>query len=309
MLWIIFWVAIIGMLALDLGVFNKKAHTIKLSEAVFQSIIWIAAALLFAVGIYFSKGKGPSMLFISGYVLEKSLSVDNLFVFLMIFKYFRVEDKYQHKVLFWGILVALFLRALFIGLGVAIINLFHPIIYIFGAFLIYTGIKMVKEQDEEFDPDANPIFRWMRKSLRLHNEFVQDHFFIVKEGKKWCTMLFFVLMVINVADLIFAVDSIPAVLAISQDPFIVYTSNIFAILGLRALYFVLAGIMRMFRHLHYGLALILVLVGVKMMVSKWYHPTEGMVLGTIGLILALSIIASLIQNKIDERRALAKPDK
>ena len=309
MLWIIFWVAIIGMLALDLGVFNKKAHTIKLSEAVLQSIIWIAAALLFAVGIYFFKGKGPSMLFISGYVLEKSLSVDNLFVFLMIFKYFRVEDKYQHKVLFWGILVALFLRALFIGLGVAIINLFHPIIYIFGAFLIYTGIKMVKEQDEEFDPDANPIFRWMPKSLRLHNEFVQDHFFIVKEGKKRCTMLFFVLMVINVADLIFAVDSIPAVLAISQDPFIVYTSNIFAILGLRALYFVLAGIMRMFRHLHYGLALILVLVGVKMMVSKWYHPTEGMVLGTIGLILALSIIASLIQNKIDERKALAKTDK
>jgi tellurite resistance protein TerC len=247
----------------------------------------------------YEKGYEKAMEFLAAYLVEKSLSMDNLFVFLMIFTYFGVSPLYQHKVLFWGIIGALIMRAIFIFAGVALIQKFNWIIYVFGAFLIYTGIKLATEKEKEIHPEKNPILKLFRRMMPVTSEFHEGKFFIKRDGRSWATPLFVVLIVIETTDVIFAVDSIPAVLAISHDPFIVYSSNVMAILGLRALYFALAGLMYLFRFLNYGLAIILSFVGVKMLITNFYKMPIGLALGFIGAILAVSIILSVLIPKKD----------
>lgn len=293
-MWIVFWVVVLGMLALDLGAFHRRDHAIRLREALGWSFIWIALALLFSLGIYFELGPERCLEFLTAYLIEKSLSIDNLFVFIMIFTYFGVASKYQHRVLFWGILSALVIRGVFIAAGLVLINSFHFIIYFFGAFLIYTGVKMAFHQNQEVHPEKNPVIRLVRRILPVTKRYREGHFFLRKAGKLVATPLFIVLMVIETTDVVFAVDSIPAVLAISSDPFVVYTSNVFAILGLRALYFALAGVMAKFHHLHYGLSAILALVGVKMLIADVYKVPPAWALSAIAMILVLSILASLV---------------
>jgi tellurite resistance protein TerC len=293
-LWIGFNLFVVAMLALDLGVFHKKAHVIKIKEALLLSAFWIALALLFNVGVYFVEGKQKALEFLTGYLIEKSLSVDNLFVFLLIFNFFKVPHIHQHKALFWGILGAILLRGFFILTGVALVEKFHWLLYLFGAFLIYTGIKLAFEKDKEVHPEKSLVTKLFRRMVPVTNEFHEDKFFIKIDGKWFATPLFLVLNVINVTDVIFAMDSIPAIFAITLDPFIVYASNIFAILGLRALYFAISGVMRLFHHLHYGLSFILSFVGLKMLVADLYHIPIGAALGVIAGVLVLSVIASLV---------------
>jgi len=282
------------MLALDLGVFHRKAHVIKIKEALLWSAFWITLSLLFNLGIYFWRGPETALEFLTGYLIEKSLSVDNIFVFLLIFSYFRVPSLYQHKVLFWGILGALVMRAIFIATGVTLIQKFHWIIYIFGAFLILTGIKMALQKDKKIHPERNPVLRLFRRYMPVTDDYKEGKFFVKRVGRYLATPLFIVLLVIETTDVIFAMDSIPAILAITLDPFIVYTSNVFAILGLRALFFALAGLMRLFHYLHYGLSTILVFVGVKMLISNIYKIPVGIALGVVASILLISVIASVI---------------
>lgn len=285
------------MLALDLGIFHRKAHVVRLKEALGWSVVWICLALLFDLVIYFWLGPEKSLQFLAGYIIEKSLSVDNLFVFLLIFSYFSVPSIYQHKILFWGILGALIMRAIFIAAGITLIEKFHWMIYLFGGFLIITGIKMAVQKDKEIHPEANPVLRLFRRFVPVTDQYDNDHFFVLKEGKRWATPLFVVLLLIETTDVIFAVDSIPAILAVTRDPFIVYTSNVFAILGLRALYFALAGIMQLFHYLHYGLSIILVFVGAKMLISDIYKVPIGVALLVIAGILVISVIASILRPR------------
>lgn len=292
--WIWFNLFVLAMLALDLLVFNKKAHEIKVKEALLWSAFWIALALIFNAGIYFTQGPDQALRFLAGYLLEKSLSVDNLFVFLLIFTYFKVPAIYQHKVLFWGIVGALIMRALFILGGIALIHKFHWIVYILGVVLIISGIKLVSEKEKEVHPEKNVVLKLFRFFMPATTEYHGDKFFVKINGKTWATPMFIVLLIVETTDVVFAIDSVPAVLAISRDPFIVYTSNVFAILGLRALYFALSGIMQMFKYLHYGLAAILIFVGVKMLISEFYKVPVGIALGMIMLILSVSIAASLL---------------
>lgn len=294
MLWIGFGIVISVLLVLDLGVFGKTSHKIGIKEALILSGVWILAALLFGAGIFFLRGKEPFLLFLTGYLIEKSLSVDNLFVFLLIFSYFKVDPAYQHKVLFWGILGAIVMRAIFIMAGISLINKFHWIIYGFGLLLILTGIKLFFEKDKKIEPEKNWLLRLVRGRFPVTGEYRDDKFFVREAGKWFATPLFLVLLVVESTDVVFAVDSIPAILAITRDPFIVYTSNIFAILGLRALYFALAGLLRLFHHLHYGLSVILVFIGIKMLASDFFHLPVGIALGFIAGILILSIAASLV---------------
>jgi len=297
-LWIGFNIFVIIMLAIDLGIFNREAHKITIRESLIWTGVWIALALLFNLGIWLYSGDTDLALqFLSGYLIEKSLSMDNLFVFLVIFTYFGVTDRYQHKVLFWGILGALIFRAVFIFAGVALINKFHWIIYVLGVFLLYTGGRMALQTDVEVQPEKNPVLKLARKIFPITTEFHGAEFFIRDQGKRWATPLFVVLLVIETTDVMFAVDSIPAILAISRDPFIVYSSNVFAILGLRALFFALAGIMRLFEYLHYGLAAILVFVGLKMLVSEWIHLPVWIALIIIAVILTTTILASILFPK------------
>lgn len=296
LLWIVFGVLVVVMLALDLGVFHRKAHVVRLREALVWSGIWVALSLLFGLGIYYHLGSEKALLFLTSYVVEKSLSVDNIFVFLLIFSYFSVPAKHQHRVLYWGILAAVLMRAVFIGAGVTLIQKFEWIVYVFGAFLVYTGIKIAIRKDEEIYPEKNPVLRLFRRFFSVTDRYEGSRFFVNRDG--WiATPLFIVLLVVETSDVIFAVDSIPAVLAITQDPFIVYTSNILAILGLRALYFAMAGIMRLFHYLHYGLALILVFVGMKMLISHIYHVPTWMALGFISVTLSTCVVASLVHPK------------
>jgi tellurite resistance protein TerC len=304
-LWIGFNIFVIAMLALDLGVFHRKSHVIKIKEALIWSAVWISLALLFNVGLYFWFGTEKALNFFTGYLIEKSLSVDNLFVFLMIFSYFRVPASYQHNVLFWGILGALIMRAIFIFAGVTLIAKFHWVIYIFGAFLIFSGVKMAYSKDKEVHPERNPILKIFRKIMPVTRDYVENHFFVVQAGRRLATPLFIVLIVIETTDVMFALDSIPAILAITVDPFIVYSSNVFAILGLRALYFALAGIMGLFQYLHYGLSAILVFVGIKMIVAEFYKLPTAIALGVIAAILVISIIASMIRTRRDAARKSA----
>ncbi|KPK99298.1 MAG: hypothetical protein AMJ91_08295, partial [candidate division Zixibacteria bacterium SM23_73_3] len=283
--------------ALDLGVFHRKAHVIKIKEALAWSAFWITLALLFNLGIYFWRGPETALEFLTGYLIEKSLSLDNLFVFLLIFSYFRVPSLYQHKVLFWGIIGALIMRAVFIFTGIALVQKFHWVIYIFGAFLILSGIKMGLQKGKEIHPERNPVLRLFRRFMPVTDGYEDSKFFIKRAGRYLATPLFIVLLVVETTDVIFAVDSIPAILAITLDPFIVYTSNVFAILGLRALYFALAGLMRLFHYLHYGLSAILVFVGVKMLLVDVYKIPVAIALGVVASILLISVIASIIRPR------------
>ncbi len=299
-IWIAFGLFVAIMLVLDLFVFHKKSHEIKIKEALIWSAIWISLALLFNYGIYLWFGKVKALEFLTAYVIEKSLSIDNLFVFIMIFGYFQVKPQYQHKILFWGILGALVLRAIFIMAGISLIHNFHWIIYVFGAFLIYTGAKIPFEKDKEFEPEKNPLVRLFKKLMPVSNQDHGDRLFVSLNAKTFATPLFITLIIIEFSDLIFAVDSIPAVLAISDDTFIVYTSNVFAILGLRSLYFALAGIVKYFRFLKYGIAAILIFVGAKMCISGIYKIPVGWSLLTILGLLVFPVIASIaITEKIE----------
>lgn len=292
LLWIFFNVFVLAMLALDLGVFHKKSHEVSVREALTWTVVWITLAMCFNLFVFYYFDKEKALEFFTGYIIEKSLSVDNIFVIILIFSYFQVPSAYQHKVLFWGILGALVMRVTFILTGVALIHRFHWLIYIFGGFLIYTGIKMLTSGDVKIDPEKNPLVKLARRVMPITPSFEKDRFFVKRNGSTWATPLFLVVILIETTDLIFAVDSIPAILAISDDSFIVYTSNVFAILGLRSLYFALAGIEKYFKYLKYGLSAILVFVGVKMCITDFFKiPTEISIV-VIGFTLLISMASS-----------------
>ena len=293
--WVLFNVFVIVLLALDLTVFHRKAHKVSIREALLSASFWVGLALAFNVGVYFFRGHDAALKFLTGYVIEESLSVDNLFVFLVIFSYFRVPEDLQHRVLFWGIVGALVMRAVFILLGVALIHKFHWIMYIFGFFLLYTGFKLVFGKEKEIEPEKNPVLKSFRKIMPVTDNYEGDKFFIRRGAQLFATPLMIVLLVVETTDIVFAVDSIPAVLSISTDPFIVYTSNVFAILGLRSIFFALSGLMQIFHYLHYGLGVILAFVGLKMILSDIYHIPIVVALGTIAGILAVSIIISILK--------------
>src|SRR6266403_451673 len=284
--WIAFNVFVLMMLAVDLGVLHRRSHAVALKEALVWSGIWITLALLFNLGVYAWYGPQPALAFLTGYLIEKSLSVDNIFVFVLIFSYFKVPARYQHTVLFWGALGALVMRALFVFAGIALLQRLHWIIYVFGALLILTGIKMAMEKDKEIHPDKNPVLKLFRRLVPVTEDYHADRFFVKQVGHYAATPLFIVLLV---------VETIPAILGITMDPFIVYTSNVFAILGLRALYFALAGVIRLFHYLHYGLSAILVFVGAKMLLADVYKLPVGVALGGIAGILLLTVIASVLR--------------
>jgi len=298
-LWIGFNAFIILMLLIDLGVFHRDNHVISIREALGWTAVWIALALVFNVGLWYYMGTEIALKFLTGYLIEKSLSMDNVFVFLLIFTYFRVPAEYQHKVLFWGILGALVFRAIFIFAGVALVTKFHWIIYVFGAFLIYTGLKMMWEKDKEIHPKKNPVLRLFGRFMPISKHYHGDRFFVRRRKYLVATPLFVVLIVVETTDIIFAVDSIPAIMAITLDPFIIYSANAFAILGLRALYFALAGVMRLFHYLHYGLSIILIFVGFKMVLEDVITIPIVIVLAVIILLIGGSIGASIIWPKKD----------
>ncbi|MCW5939706.1 MAG: TerC family protein [Fimbriimonadaceae bacterium] len=304
--WGVFLGFVLGMLALDLGVFHKEAHEVKIKEALGWSAFWVALALIFNVILYFSweslQPKSPlspseaGMSFLAGYLVEKALSVDNIFVFLIVFSYFQVPAKYQHRVLFWGIVGALVFRALFIAIGATVLEKWHWMMIVFGLFLIYTGIKMLLVHDKKMDPGKNPLVLAFRRIMPVTSDYHGQKFFTRIDGKLWATPLFVTLLVIEFTDIVFAVDSIPAIFAITKDPFIVFTSNVFAILGLRALFFALAGLMQLFHYLSYGLAIVLMFVGGKMLYGYFIGKFPvGLSLTIILAILALSIVLSLVR--------------
>lgn len=320
-LWVAFNAFVLAMMALDLGVFHRKSHEVKFKEAMTWTGVWVALALTFNALIFwkwseFSPGSSytnsqAAMAFLTGYLVEKALSVDNIFVFIMVFAYFHVPLAYQHKVLFWGIVGALVMRAICIFAGISLLHRFHWLIYVFGAFLIITGIKMVLQKDKQIEPDKNPVLRFVQRIMHSSPNFDGDKFFTTLVDKKGiarraATPLFITLVFIELTDLMFAVDSIPAILAITQDPFIVYTSNVFAILGLRSLYFALAGIMSLFHYLHYGLSAILVFVGSKMLLVDVFHIPVAVSLSVVVGILALSVFASMMFPK-SEAEVLPAP--
>jgi tellurite resistance protein TerC len=291
--WILFNLFVLAMLALDLGVLNRRSHRIGFREALAWSGMWIALAATFAVLVLFWQGHGRALEFVTGYVVELSLSVDNLFVFLVIFRYFKVPGEQQHKVLFWGILGALVMRGVFILTGVSLISRFHWIIYGFGALLVYSGLKLLRQGETEIHPEKNPVLRLFRKAFPVTKEYVGGKFFVRSPGL-YATPLFVVLLVVETSDILFAVDSIPAVLAITLNAFIVYTSNVFAILGLRSMYFAVAGMMEAFRYLHYGLSVVLVFIGLKMLGSHYFTIPTHWALGVVLFLLAASMLASLV---------------
>ncbi len=295
-LWIGFNVFVLAMLALDLGVFHRQSHIVSFKESIGWTIVWVLLALLFNLGVWKYYGAQKGLEFLTGYLIEKSLSVDNIFVFALLFSYFAVPLKYQHKVLFWGILGALVMRAVMIVIGAALLARFSWIIYIFGGFLILTGIKMIVKRGEEIHPEHNPVVRLFRRWFPVTDDYRGDKFFVRENGIRLATPLFVVLLLVEFTDLIFAVDSIPAIFAITLDPFIVYTSNVFAILGLRSLYFALAGVLHKFHYLKIGLGLVLTFVGVKMILAHTQYKVDTAVsLGVIVAILAASIVWSLVK--------------
>lgn len=322
-LWVLFNLFVLLMLALDLGVLHRKAKAISLKEAAWWSVIWVLVALAFNVYIYFANlngwiafkpGSNPTLEFFTGYLIERALSVDNIFVFLVLFNYFGVEPRYQYRVLFWGILGALIMRGAMIGVGVALIAKFHWLLYVFGAFLVWTGAKMLFHKPEDIHPEDNPVFKWSRKFLPLTKTYEGEKFFVHQGGIWRATPMFLVLLVVETTDLAFALDSIPAIFAITQDGFLIYSSNVFAILGLRALYFLLAGVLPYFRYLSVGLSFVLAFIGVKMLIEPWLKIPIGISLGTVVGVLVISVIASLIatRREMRERRgwiaALASND-
>jgi tellurite resistance protein TerC len=294
--WILFNLFVVAMLALDLGVFHRRAHEVRFREALAWSAMWIVLAAAFAAIVYFWHGRVPALEFVTGYTIELSLSVDNLFVFLLIFRYFRVPSEDQHKVLFWGIIGALLMRAIFILVGVSLIRRFHWIVYAFGALLVYSGIRLFTEAGSEVHPEKNPVLRLFRRWVPVTQDYHAGKFF-VRQPALLATPLLVVLLVVETTDLLFAVDSIPAVLAITLNAFIVYTSNVFAILGLRSMYFALAGMMEIFHYLHYGLSVVLIFVGAKMLVSHYYQIPTLVALGVVAGVLLLSVLVSVIHPK------------
>lgn len=314
-MWIGFNLFVLAMLALDLGVFHRHAHTVSVKEATIWSVVWISLALVFNAGIYFFwqqlvptsaySNSDAALSFFTGYLIEKSLSVDNIFVFVLIFSYFSVPPQYQHRILFWGIIGALLMRAALILVGATLIKEFHWIIWVFGAFLIFTGIKMAFHKNEELHPEQNPLIKLFRRLMPVTNTYEGSRFFVRQAGKLMATPLFLVLLMIESTDLIFAVDSIPAIFAVTQEPFIVYTSNVFAILGLRSLYFLLAGVMNKFYYLKLGLSVVLTFVGVKMLMPDLSALLTGISykiptlvsLGVVAGILIVAVIASLLRAR------------
>ncbi|MEO7840876.1 MAG: TerC family protein [Anaerolineales bacterium] len=311
-LWIGFNLFVLAMLALDLGVFHRKSHVVSAKEALTWSLVWISLSLLFSALIYLFWDKmmptssysnnEAGLAFLTGYLIEKALSVDNIFVFILIFSFFAVPAAYQHRVLFWGILGALVMRGVLIAVGAALLKEFHWIIYVFGAFLIFTGIRMALHRDEELHPEQNPVVRLFRRIMPVTPDYEEDKFFIRRAGTLMATPLFLVLLIVESTDLVFAVDSIPAIFAVTEEPFIVYTSNIFAVLGLRALYFLLANVMDKFQYLKLGLSAVLTFVGIKMVIVDFYKIPVGVSLGVIASILTISILASLWKTKISTGR-------
>jgi len=294
-LWVGFSLFILTMLALDLGLFNRKAHTIRYREAWLWSAVWVTLAMIFAAIVFHYQGSQRGFEFLTGYIIELSLSVDNLFVFLLIFSYFKVPAKFQHRVLFWGVMGALFMRLTMIFVGAALINKFHWIIYIFGGFLVYTGVKMFKDEEIDIQPEQNPLVRLVARFLPITRHYEEEKFFTKSNGKRTGTLLLLVLMVVEVTDLVFAVDSIPAIFAITRDTFIVYTSNVFAILGLRSMYFLLAGVVEKFRYLRVGLAIVLTFIGIKMLLGAvGVIISIKISLGVVALVLVGSVVASLL---------------
>ena len=292
--WILFNLFVLAMLAVDLWIFNRPAHLVKFREALAWSLTWIALAAAFAVLVYFWRGHDAALEFTAGYLVELSLSVDNLFIFLLIFRYFLVPADFQHKVLFWGIIGALVMRGVFIVLGIGLIQKFHWIIYAFGAFLVYSGIQLFREEEVGMEPEKNPLLRLFRRWVPVTEEYEGEKFFVRRPGL-YATPLMVVLLVVETTDLLFATDSIPAVLAITLKAFIVYTSNVFAVLGLRSLYFVLAGMMELFQYLHYGLAVVLIFIGAKMLASEYFRIPTGLALAVVVGVLIISVLASLLR--------------
>ncbi len=295
--WILFNLFVLLMLALDLGVFHRKAHAVSLKEALIWSCVWIALALTFNIGVFLVSGVDTGMQFLTGYLIEKSLSVDNIFIFVLLFTYFAVPANDQHRVLFWGVLGALIMRGILIGLGSVLLESFHWIIYLFGAFLIFTGIRMAFQKETHVEPEKNPLLKLVRRVIPVTQDFEKDRFFVRHGGKLFATPMLLVLIVIETTDLIFAVDSIPAVFAVTTNTFIVYTSNVFAILGLRSLYFVFANVIHKFYYLKAGLAVILTFVGVKMLITDIFHIPTWSSLLVIALVLTVAIVASLVRAK------------
>ena len=306
-LWIGFNLFVLSLLALDLGVFHRHAHKVSIKEATIWSVIWITLAMVFNLGLYFFWDKvsptssysnsEAALAFFTGYLIEKSLSVDNIFVFVLIFTFFAVPAVYQHRVLFWGILGALIMRGALIVVGAVLLKEFHWVIYIFGAFLIFTGIRMAIHRNEEMHPEQNPVVKLLRRVMPVTDNYEGDRFFIRRAGRLMATPLFLVLLIVESADLVFAVDSIPAIFAVTNDPFIVYTSNVFAILGLRSLYFLLAGVVDKFHYLKLGLSVVLTFVGTKMVIVDIYKIPVGLSLGVIASILAIAVVASLLRSR------------
>jgi len=306
-LWIGFNLFVLSLLALDLGVFHRHAHQVSIKEATIWSVVWITLAMVFNLGLYLFWDKvsptssysnsEAALAFFTGYLIEKSLSVDNIFVFVLIFTFFAVPAIYQHRVLFWGILGALIMRGALIAVGAVLLKEFHWIIYVFGAFLIFTGIRMAIHRNEEMHPEQNPVVKLLRRIIPVTENYEGDHFFIRRAGKLMATPLFLVLLIVESTDLIFAVDSIPAIFAVTNDPFIVYTSNVFAILGLRSLYFLLAGVVDKFYYLKLGLSVVLTFVGTKMVIVDLYKIPVGLSLGVIASILAISVAASILRSR------------
>ena len=300
--WGAFGLFILTMLALDLGILNRKAHAVTYREAAIWSAVWVTLAMIFAGLVFWKTDRLTGYEFLTGYVIELSLSVDNLFVFLLIFSYFKVPAKYQHRVLFWGVLGALVMRMTMIAIGATLVERFHWILYIFGAFLIYTGFKMMRQDESQANPEENPLVRFATRLIPITRHYDGDKFFTVVNGRKMGTLLLLVLVIVEVSDLVFAVDSIPAIFGITTNPFIVYTSNVFAILGLRSLYFLLAGVVEKFHYLKIGLAVVLMFVGVKMLAEGYIHDRFGVSketviivsLSFVFVVLASSVIASLI---------------
>ncbi|MBK9963856.1 MAG: TerC family protein [Holophagales bacterium] len=300
--WIAFNVFVLALLALDLGVFHRKAHAVSVKEAAGWSVVWIALGLAFGGGIWWLEGKDPALQYLAGYLIEKSLSVDNIFVIALIFSYFAVPALYQHRVLFWGILGALVMRGALIGAGSFLLARFHFLVWVFGAFLVVTGIKMAFHDNAELHPEKNPLVRLARRLFPVTNDYDGQKFFTRRDGRLFATPLFLVLLVVESMDLVFAVDSVPAIFAVTSDPFLVYTSNVFAILGLRSLYFLLAGVMDRFVYLKLGLSAILVFVGLKMALAEFFKVPVGISLGVIGLLLAVSVAASLVATRRSARK-------
>jgi len=292
--WVGFIAFVLAMLSLDLGVFNRTPHVVKPKEALIWTSVWVSLALLFALGLAVFVDRQTALTFLTGYVVEESLSIDNIFVIVLIFQYFAVPAQFQHRVLFWGILGALVMRGIFIAIGAALLARFEWIIFVFGALLVFTGIRMALKQDEEFDGEQNPVVKFVRRFLPVTDGYRGKHFFTMENGKRYATPLFLVLVLVEATDLIFAVDSIPAIFGITRDPFIVFTSNIFAIMGLRSLFFLLASVVTKFHLLKYGLAIILTFVGTKMILEHWVHIPIVLSLAIVLGVLVLSIVASLI---------------